>query len=103
VVSTKRIGTTGYYIMLLLYKFGELDFSSIRILLKKRTTSKAIVLFLQRHGDLIKKRKVGFYNRYSLTDLGKQLFEKEYLRDESTRMHLRMLEEEGLSKWSQNL
>ncbi len=99
----KRVGTTGFYIMLLLYKFKELDFSTIRILLKKRTTPKAIQLFLQRHGDLIQKRKVGFYNRYSLTDLGKQLFEKEYLKDESTRLHLRMLEEEGWSKWSQNL
>ena len=102
-MSTKRIGTTGYYIMLLLYKFGELDFSSIRILLKKRTTSKAIVLFLQRHPELIKKRKLGFYNRYSLTDQGKRLFETEFLKDESTRMHLQMLEKEGWSKWSQSL
>ncbi|MGB9623050.1 MAG: hypothetical protein ACPL07_04310 [Candidatus Bathyarchaeia archaeon] len=102
-MSIQRVGVTGYYVMLLLYRFGELDFSTIHTLLKKRTTRKAIQLFLQRHGDLIKKRKIGFYNRYSLSDQGKQLFETEFLKDEATRMHLRMLEEEGWSRWSQSL
>jgi len=95
---TRRIGRVGWYILMILSKFGECRFDTIRAFLYWRgITKKSIELFLNRYsGNLIGKRKDGRLNWYYLTEEGRRVFEEQFMMDEMLKKELQRLEE---GKW----
>jgi len=93
----RRIGRTGYYVLMILYKFKECKFDTIRSFLYWRgITRKSITHFLQRYPELVGRRKDGRFNWYFLTEEGKRLFEEGFMKDQMLRLELERLEE---GKW----
>ncbi|MGB9683273.1 MAG: hypothetical protein ACPL1I_09900 [bacterium] len=94
VSQPRHLGISGYYTLLILYRFPRIRFDMLYAFLRGKVTRRAVTLFIQHHSELIHKEKDtgGFYNLYSLTSEGRRLLEEEFLKNETLRLDLKRLE-----------